>query len=282
MAETRVALTIDDLPWHAPVPRGELRRNLALLSGSLADAGVPATGFVNGGRAHLAETRVWLEAGLPLGNHTYSHVALSDTPADSFVADILHNERTVLDVLGHQLQGGWFRYPHLDHGTDDRKKYTVAEALRMHGYTLAPVSINTCDYAFACHEGFRQPSARLLDLYCNHVLDCVRHFTRLGRRLHDRDVPHVLLLHANALNAQHISELLVRLLDLGCEFIPLTEALADPVYRPFDLVPPESGEGSRGDIFGDVATSVGLLTDSDPSRVEWFHEHWAHLIHAPA
>lgn len=274
MGSTLLSLTIDDLPWHVPVSRDRLRRNLDVLSSALVDAGVAATGFVNGGRRHLAETRLWLEAGFGLGNHTYSHVALSQTSSDAFVEDIVRNERVVLDTLGYDLRGGWFRYPYLDHGEHAAKRAAVTRFLQLHRYTLAPVSINTCDYAFAGHEGSSEPSKYLIELYLDHVLECVQYFTRLSQRLYVHQLSLVLLIHANELNACCIGPLVGRLREEGCKFVELVDALSDPVYRAFATAPPAPSTASRGDFLGDVARLRGVSVEPDPSRIE-LCEAWA-------
>lgn len=275
---TRLALTIDDLPWHEPVSRDRLRSELHVLSSALVAAGIPATGFVNGGRSHLAEMQVWLDAGLGLGNHTYSHIGLSNTSSDAFVEDIARNERIVLDTLGHDLRGGWFRYPYLDHG-DPAKRAAVARYLKANRYTLAPVSLNTCDYAFAKHEGASQPSKWFGERYLEHVLDCVQHFARLSRHLYEHNLPLILLLHANELNARCIFRLATRLHEEGCEFVALTDALSDPVYRAFATTPPATtSPDSRGDFLGDVARSRGVSVEPDPSRAELFEARTAGML----
>jgi hypothetical protein len=45
-----------------------------------------------------------------------------------------------------------------------------------------------------------------------------------------RDVAHVLLIHANALAADHLGQVLDHFQTQGGTFVSLTEALADPIY----------------------------------------------------
>ena len=60
---------------------------------------VPVTGFVNEGRCPDMTPRelravldIWLDAGVDLGNHTYSHADLSQTPVAQFEAEIVRGE----------------------------------------------------------------------------------------------------------------------------------------------------------------------------------------------
>jgi peptidoglycan/xylan/chitin deacetylase (PgdA/CDA1 family) len=80
-----VAVTIDDLP--ANMFRGDLsdwQEMTAMLLAGLVRHEVPAIGFVNEGKlyidgapdpdpAYVALLQAWLDAGLELGNHTFSH-----------------------------------------------------------------------------------------------------------------------------------------------------------------------------------------------------------------
>ena len=82
-ARREVAVTFDDLP----APQGDLedmRRITSRLLESVRRNGVPAVGFVNEGklyrRGEVDERtellRAWLDAGMEVGNHTFSHLNL--------------------------------------------------------------------------------------------------------------------------------------------------------------------------------------------------------------
>jgi hypothetical protein len=78
-----VAVTFDDLPAQLGNARvAEINRKLVE---SITRHKIPAVGFVNEGRlfvpgesdarvAQIALLRLWLDAGLELGNHTFSHI----------------------------------------------------------------------------------------------------------------------------------------------------------------------------------------------------------------
>jgi peptidoglycan/xylan/chitin deacetylase (PgdA/CDA1 family) len=79
-ARREVAVTFDDLPF-VHVPSVEKQREMTRkLLGSVAAHNVPAVGFVNenkllteGARdeARVALLRMWTDAGIELGNHTF-------------------------------------------------------------------------------------------------------------------------------------------------------------------------------------------------------------------
>ena len=88
--DLQIALTIDDLPVHGPIPSGQTPLTVGRgVIAALGDAQVPAYGFVN---AHwvadqpetLQVLKDWRAAGLPLGNHGWAHRHLSEMSADEF------------------------------------------------------------------------------------------------------------------------------------------------------------------------------------------------------
>src|SRR5687767_100365 len=102
-AVVEVAVTVDDLPVHGPAPADGDRARMVgrMLSAFQAHAVPRVYGFVNGGRAddpRVAERpgvdpvlRQWVGAGHPVGNHTWSHVSLLNTPLPDYFADIEKN-----------------------------------------------------------------------------------------------------------------------------------------------------------------------------------------------
>ncbi len=122
-----VALTFDDLPtlsFSNDLPYQQ-QTTFELLAGLKAHH-IPATGFVNesklegkDGEARIALLAQWVDAGMDLGNHTYSHVSLNKTPVDAYVADVIRGETTTRALLltrGRTLR--WFRYPYLGNRFD--------------------------------------------------------------------------------------------------------------------------------------------------------------------
>ena len=161
-----VAVTIDDLPAPAAgVVSNEpvaLAAMTAKLLGALAEHRVPAVGFVNEGKlvvegegaagvaARTAVLRQWVDAGLELGNHTYSHRSFNRMPLDEFEADVLRGEpvtRGLLAEKGKTLR--YFRHPFLQVGLELPKRRAFEKFLAEHGYTIAPVTIDNDEYVFA-------------------------------------------------------------------------------------------------------------------------------------
>ncbi len=62
----------------------------------------------------------------------------------------------------------------------------------------------------------------------------------MAREKLGRDPAHILLIHANALNARHLGAVLDAYRAEGVEFVSLEEAMADPLYdRPDEYVGPD-------------------------------------------
>jgi peptidoglycan/xylan/chitin deacetylase (PgdA/CDA1 family) len=120
-----VAVTFDDLP----ATRGSLATMEDITSRLLRTLGaeqVPAIGFVNEiklfGVSDQTESRIalleaWLDAGLELGNHTYSHVSIDTVPFEVYKANLIRGEtvtRRLLESRGRKLR--YFRHPQLRTG----------------------------------------------------------------------------------------------------------------------------------------------------------------------
>lgn len=153
-AAQEVALTFDDLPAHGPLPPGMTRLDIAKsIIATLKAANAPQVyGFLNAvkleqvleDRAVLEE---WRAAGFMLGNHTYTHMSLTDNTAEAFEKDIAANEPVLRSLMGNE-DWHWFRYPFLWEGETLEKRNTVRAYLKDHGYRIAQVTLDFEDYAW--------------------------------------------------------------------------------------------------------------------------------------
>jgi hypothetical protein len=94
-AATEMAVTIDDLPTHGALPPGMQRVTIAeqIISVLKRHAVPEVYGFVNGAQIrddpqHTDILRIWRQAGLRVGNHTFSHPNLNRVSAADYIADI--------------------------------------------------------------------------------------------------------------------------------------------------------------------------------------------------
>jgi peptidoglycan/xylan/chitin deacetylase (PgdA/CDA1 family) len=245
-----VAVTFDDLP----TPQGDLedmRRITNHLLESVKRNHVPAIGFVNEGKlyrrgemdARTELLRAWLDAGVELGNHTYSHINLQRVPLAEYEDDVVRGETVTRMLLAERgLKLRYFRHPFLFTGTTPEYKRGLAEFLAARGYTVAPVTIDNGDYIFADvyfkarKRGDSVTAKRVADAYLPYMESIFDHFERLSFETFGREVKQVLLLHANELNADHFDELAAMLRRRGYAFVTLEEALKDPAYAEPDAL----------------------------------------------
>ena len=245
-ADTRrtVAVTIDDLP---AVARGGLpgwQRVTNRLLHHIAEHDVPAVGFVNEGKleepgeeeARTALLGQWVEAGLELGNHTYSHRSFHVTPLDTFQADVLRGERVTRRLLAaHGLTPRYFRHPYLRTGPDEATKAAFAQFLHEHGYIIAPVTIDNDEWIYAAAyrdaAGDSTMMRRIGEAYVRYMDEMFAYFEQFSRDLLGYEIKQVLLIHSNELNADYFGELAEMMKRRGYTFITLEEALQDEAYR---------------------------------------------------
>ena len=255
-AERSVAVTFDDLPGPpASLVSNrveDLRENTRKLLASFREHGVPVVGFVNEGKlvvggetpadalARTAVLKTWLEAGFELGNHTYSHHDLNTTPLEEFEADVVRGEpvtRGLLSERGQRLR--YFRHPFLHVGLDLEKRRAFESFLAARGYTIAPVTIDNDEYVYAfvyagaLRRGDLAMASKVAADYLRYMKAVVAFSEDASRNLLGREIRQVLLLHANALNADCFGKLAESMKARGYRFITLPEALEDEAYgRP--------------------------------------------------
>jgi peptidoglycan/xylan/chitin deacetylase (PgdA/CDA1 family) len=248
----QVAVTFDDLPTPPYMMEFEdMRSATSRLLASVKRNGVPTVGFVNERklyrRGEMDERvnllRAWLDAGAELGNHTFSHINLQSAPLADYEEDVIRGEtvtRMLLAERGAKLH--YFRHPFLFTGTTPEYKEGLAKFLASRGYTVAPVTLDNADYVFADvyfkakKRGDAETAKRVADAYVPYMETIFDFFERLSTETFGREVRHVLLLHANEINADRFDELASMMKRRGYAFVTLEEALKDPAYKEPDAL----------------------------------------------
>ncbi|HEX9944805.1 MAG TPA: polysaccharide deacetylase family protein [Thermoanaerobaculia bacterium] len=254
-----IAITFDDLPFGGRGPDLGLARiwaaNEAMLA-TLRREGVPAVGLVNESKLYVpgeidertALLDRWLDAGAELGNHTFSHPSLVDTPLAVFEEDVVRGEtvtRWLLERRGRKLH--WFRHPYLRTGLTPEVRSAFEKFLRERGYTVAPVTVENSDYVFSAAytqartRGDAEAMRRLGEAYVQFTEAQLGFWEGVAQKVVGRPIKHVLLLHANEINADYLDEVLALLKRRGYRFITLEEALRDDAYRLPDTYAGPSG-----------------------------------------
>lgn len=241
-SQPMLAVTIDDLPAHGPLPPGETRIGVANATiAALRGAQVPAIGFVNGAKAEPGSAEVlaaWKAAGLPLGDHTYSHKGLSKVGAAAFVAEIDANAPFLTG------QPKRFRYPFLDEGKRPEDRDAVRAALAQRGYRIAAVTMSFADfdynapYARCVEQGNEAAIAELEKLYLSAARADALRARANAQAIAGRYVPQVLLLHIGAFGARMLPRLFDLYREMGFRFVPLDDAQKDPFFTATDPAMP--------------------------------------------
>ena len=271
--DRRIALTFDDLPMTAgdDCDASTVRAVTTRLTRALAARGLPAAGFATPGRRCLssellAETLgAWREVGAIVGNHTATHPDLNSTLIERYVADIKRAQRLIDASVG--TGDRWFRPPYLRSGGEAGKKRALQQYLRENGYRLAPVTVDNQEWVYAAvyadarTRGDEALASRIVDAYVAHLEECVAYYERLSLELLGREIPQVLLLHANLLNAERLDRVIAMLEGRGYRFIGLPEAVSDP------SLPAKTGISVRGDSHGFSAGRWKTAWTSPPSHV---------------
>jgi peptidoglycan/xylan/chitin deacetylase (PgdA/CDA1 family) len=165
----------------------------------------------------------------------------------------------------------YFRHPFLHTGDELRKRRAFEAFLTTHGYVVAPVTVDTDDFVYAAaysralRAGDVAHAARILDDYRRYMNEVFTYFEGVSRRVTGRDISHIVLLHANALNADGFATLADDLVRRGYRFVPIAEALEDPVYTsPDDFV------GAPGNSwFNHWAITAGGKPVPTPAPPSW-------------
>ena len=243
-----LAVTIDDLPVVVKGSTLKKRRKITKkLLGHIKKAKVPAIGFVNENKLYkdgkLVQAEVdllqkWLDAGLELGNHSYSHKSLNRIPLKEYTADILRGEVITKQLLSkNKMKMRYFRHPYLQTGLRLEIKEGLNRFLAKHKYTIAPVSIDNSDWAFsAAYDNATRKKdwklkKRIGKAYVPYLEAKTGYWERQSAKLFNREIKQILLLHANSINADYFDNLMKMYKKRRYYFVTLEEALKDEAYR---------------------------------------------------
>lgn len=251
-----IAITIDDLPLNGP--RIETKR-LQTMTGKLLSGihkyQIPVVGFVNESLlyvpgetdARIALLKAWTDAGVELGNHTFSHLGFLDASLAGYEDDFIRGDalsRMLMKQKGRKIR--YFRHPNLQMGASLELEKSFESFIAERGYQIAPVTIDTMDWMFlaaysnALTGRDSEMIKRVSEEYLRYAELRFDFCERVAGDLFGHPINHILLLHANELNADNIDRLASMIMSRGYKFIPLELALRDPVYQYPDEYQPTS------------------------------------------
>lgn len=283
----RVALTFDDLPdlMYDDHNDAQIAALMNGIIGHLTREHIPAIGFVNEDKlldeaGNLDPARValldhWLDAGLQLGNHTYSHEGVSDVGVAEYENDILKGERVIRSLSEkHGQTLTWFRHPYLDTGKTVEERETVDRFLADHAYRIAPVTIDDSEWIFAMAYGHTHNPItrwRIGSAYLRYMELRFAWYEARSRTVFHREIPQILLLHADELNAALLPKLIEMIRRRGYAFISIDDAMRDPSYESRDAWTSDAGVSwiERWGVTRGIPESV---FDGDPQTPKWIQK----------
>ena len=290
-----VAITFDDLPGVVHDKGSNLAAiedlNRKLLA-ALAKHKASATGFVieqkveeddpNRVRASILE--LWPKAGMSLGNHTYSHPDYNLVPAAVFQRDLYSAEATIRPLMEKYHQKlVFFRYPYNHLGQTADKKASTLQFLADHHYEVATCTVENSDWMFdvVYHDAIanhdKAGMQRLREAYVEYTRAAFEYFEKRSRTVEGREIPQVLLLHANQLNADFLDDVLSEMESRGYRFKTLSEVQSDPAYRDIDLY-----VGEDGRMWSErwaIAKKIKPDTADVPKPATWILNEYYRLTH---
>ena len=245
-----IAITFDDLPKSTGLDDLEgARRTTDAILRVLKAHKAPAVAFVNEGKLYSGPTMVperaallqsWVSAGVPLGNHTYSHFDLNDVPLEKYQDDIVRGERTSTRLMRGSPGPRWFRHPYTHTGPTTEIKASLEKFLAGRGYRIAPFTVENSDWVFSAaytrakRGGDEALAAKVRDAYLEYTGSMLEWYEGLAQDTFKRDIPQILLIHSNDLHADALDALLTRLRQRGYGWVALEAAMKDPAYATPD------------------------------------------------
>lgn len=246
---SRVAITLDDLPYVLPsrTTPAEGTRYVQQINKVLQKHNIIATGFAVG-RQITPESRpalqAFADAGHTIGNHSWSHADYGTQTRKEFEDETRQTDQ----ILTEWLDGPrYYRFPFLREGESEKAKACATDVLTTLGYQNVPVTIDydewqfNADYLDAIENGDSEASEDIARRYIAHMQERTGHFQALARDELARDVDHILLLHLNRINADHLGTLLDWYASQAWTLVSVQQALKDPLYSSPDLY-----AGARG------------------------------------
>ena len=171
--------------------------------------------------------------------------------------------RQALASRGKKLE--FYRHPYLHTGPTPQIKQGLQDFLDARGYRVAPVTLDNADYAYTVVYMQPELRSRVQREYVAYMESIVEFFERRSVELFGREIPQILLIHANAMNAELMPELLAMFRRRGYRFVTLEAALADPAYGS-----PDEYAGRNGfSWFHRWSKTKGLAPKGEPDPPDW-------------
>lgn len=185
---------------------------------------------------------------------------------------MLDCDRIIATLPGYQK---WYRFTYLREGNTRDKRDGMRTFLRQQGYRNGYVTLDTSDWRLnekLSEVLAKNPQANVEPIrqaYLAHIREHALAYRDLAQRLQGRDIPQVLLLHHNLINAMWLDDVIRQFKEMGWSITTPAQAYADPVYQ---FKPERSGGSlllSMGRSLGLAPAELGLrLMDDGDFEIE--------------
>ncbi len=279
----KMAITFDDLPYVVVGQQGlaSAQRATKEILRVLKAHDVPVVAFVNESKlqvtgevdARIALLQNWVDAGMILGNHTYSHPDFNALTIDQFEDEIIKGEVVTRRLMqSHQPYQLYFRHPMTHTGDTQARKEAIESFLASRGYRVTPHTIENSDsifnvaYVSALRSKDEVLAKRLRDAYLDFSIAATDFAEHISPQIFGREVTQTLLIHANDINADCLEELLTRFSGRGYNFVTLDAAMSDPAYQTKVTYVTKAGPSWLWRWMKSKGMNVGFNDDPEPPQ----------------
>ncbi len=278
----KLAITFDDLPLNGQLPAGVTRTQithdvLAILKKRHIP---PAYGFINAAKLENSAPKdnddgaealkLWASRE-PVGNHTYTHINLSESTVEQFEQDIQQNEPALALLTSNKSKfknWHWFRYPYLVEGDTVEKRRAIRDFLAKRNYKIAQVTIDWEDYlwntayARCLDKHDTQAIASLRTSYLSTASTYIDSDREMAKLIYGHDINHVVLLHLGAFSSTILPDMFALLKKKGFTLTTLEDAESDPAYA----TDPDIGLKDGGSLLEQIIESKKLTFTYPPAK----------------
>lgn len=251
-SQNKIAITFDDLPCTDCRKEELVAEVIYKTINILKKYNIDAIGFVNEAKLYdnekLNENKIkllqyWIQSGLDLGNHTYSHIFNDDVSSNEYEQDIINGEKITRPLLKqYQKELKFFRHPQLRTGPTKEYKAQLDLILKKLGYSIAPVTMDNDEYIYAfCYKYAKKNNdfiqmKKISDDYLDYMKKIFSYYENISIEFLGYNLNQILLLHISELNADYLESLINILIKKDYKFISLNEALTDKAYKLSEVI----------------------------------------------
>jgi len=251
LAGLEVALTINGLVRSNADPDEDdddwcytenSRENFDKLMAALKQNQMPPTvDFVIGQYMEPDLQKEWLASGNLVGNMTWDRRKSKKKSAQEFIDSVVRNEQDLAPLMEKaQQKRKYFRYPGLRIDPDSQKRAQIRGMLKQLGYVEVPATVEARDglfaqnYCAAMARGDQVCASYVRATFQSLLTDKLIKARAAAAVVTGRDIKHILLIRANQLTCDSMSEFLALYKSLGVKFVSIDEVLQDPFYSSVD------------------------------------------------